>query len=227
MLNLRSIGGVLGILALSAGAAMAGDRHDWSGLYIGGVGTYTSADGQHCDNQVCLPGFPDVSPKGQMGGVTAGYNFQSSNWVFGIEADWSWGDVSDVGSTSVVFGCGVGPGACVTDIESIGTVRARAGVAFDRLLVYATAGVAVTRYDVSLGIPPATGGSQTETTFAGGAGLEYAFGSNWSAKLEYLFIDELGDFAYDNASACGLAPNNCFSRVEHLNNLRAGVNFSF
>jgi outer membrane immunogenic protein len=223
MYKFRLVSAVLGCLALTTGAAMAGDSHDWSGLYIGGVGTYSSADGQHCDDLLCQPGFPDVSPKGQMGGITAGYNFQSANWVYGIEADWSWGDVSDTSPNTAIFGCA---GACTTDIESIGTVRARAGVAFDRLLVYATAGVAITRYDASIGSPALSRDSETETTFTGGAGIEYAFGSNWSAKLEYLFIDELGDFAYDQA-ACGAPPGNCFSRVEHINNLRAGVNFNF
>jgi outer membrane immunogenic protein len=195
---------------------------------VGGVASYAWGDGKHCDDLTCsLPGivYPDVDVDGWLGGVTVGYNYQMGSLVTGIEADWSWGDVSGSSPDTDGFGC---VGSCDTEVNWIGTVRGRLGYAFDHVLAYATAGVAFTEYDASIGKPVLAQGTTTETSFTGGGGIEYAFAQHWSAKVEYLYIHDFDDFAYDfEEGACGAPPGNCFARTDHINKVRLGVNYRF
>jgi opacity protein-like surface antigen len=215
-----------------AGAAQAADMplkapaapyyYNWSGFYFGGLVTFASTHSEHCDAGTCAkPGvvYPAFDMNDWLGGIEGGYNFQSGNVVFGVEADWSWGRVSGSSPSTIGFGC---VGACKTSIDSIGTVRGRLGYAFDRLLPYVTAGVAFTDYHASIGVPILQESRTTRATFTGGGGLEYAFSGNWSLKAEYLFIRKASDFLY--------APNECatpgcFARSSDIHTFRFGVNY--
>ena len=84
------------------------------------------------------------------------------------------------------------------DLGYLGTVRGRLGFAFDNILVYGTAGVAVGRVtgagDVtaSLGsefVRLAASGRETHVGWTAGAGVEAMLGPNLSAKAEYLYAD--------------------------------------
>jgi outer membrane immunogenic protein len=104
-----------------------------------------------------------VEADGVLGGVQLGYNWQlSRNWVFGIE--------TDIAATDMTSAAGV-------SLDYIGTVRARVGYAADRTLFYVTGGYAYTELSTGL----------TGDGYALGAGIEYAFSRNWSAKVEYMF----------------------------------------
>jgi outer membrane immunogenic protein len=64
----------------------------------------------------------------------------------------------------------------------------------DRWLVYATGGLAVAHINSSLNLQYATGSyngsdSRTRAGYTVGGGVEYSFAQNWSAKLEYLYLD--------------------------------------
>src|SRR5260370_30315894 len=68
--------------------------YNWTGFYIGGVGSYGWSHSEHCDANTCaLPGevYPDFDMKGWLGGATLGVNWQWLNWVVGVEGDWSGG----------------------------------------------------------------------------------------------------------------------------------------
>jgi outer membrane immunogenic protein len=112
-------------------------------------------------------GVGDVD--GFFGGVQAGYNWQfNRNWVFGIEADISGTDINTV----------VGP----SHIDYIGTARVRLGYTWDRVMFYGTGGLSFAR--------GATAGVHTsDTGWALGTGLEWAFAHRWSAKVEYMYYD--------------------------------------
>ena len=112
-------------------------------------------------------GVGDVD--GFLGGLQLGYNWQfNRNWVFGIEVDISGTDINSV----------VGP----SHIDYLGTARARLGYAWDRTMLYGTGGLAYAR--------GATAGvHDSDTGYALGAGLEWAFAPNWSAKVEYMYYD--------------------------------------
>lgn len=213
----------LASLAFAPGANAKDRPFSWTGFYVGGLATWGWADAKHCDNQTCIAGWPAFQVDGSAAGFTLGYNYQISKIVVGVELDWSWGKINGGSGNTPSFGCG---GLCATSIESIGTLRGRLGYAFGNLLAYGTAGAAFTDYEATAGFG-FTGDSTTKTSFVYGGGLEYAFAAHWSAKVEYLLIDKLGDFNYDRQNFCGGPPNNCFSRVGHIETVRAGLNYRF
>ena len=109
--------------------------YNWTGFYVGinggggwGRSTQTDAAGVTSGS---------YNQSGGLVGGTVGYNWQMTNWVLGLEADWDWANID--GSTNPVV-CAA-PG-CFTDLRSIGTVRPRLGYAWDRWLVYVTGGLA-------------------------------------------------------------------------------------
>ena len=159
-----------------------------------------------------------VRMNGWLGGFQAGYNWQISQWVLGIE-----GDIQATGerggTTLFCFPlgtpCGAGTLASGTanyNLRWLGTLRGRAGVTWDRVLLYYTGGLAVgqIRVDVTDSIagglltPATVATASNNVTRAGwvlGAGIEGAVTDNWSVKVEYLHVD-LGSF---DTSANGLA----------------------
>ncbi len=115
------------------------------------------------------------------GGVHAGYNFQSGNRVFGIEADYSW---TDAGRTRIFDGT---DHLVSSDIDGFGSIRGRAGLAVDNALIYFTAGVGLVDLDLGGSDSPVQVVSFDEQIAAVvGAGAEAKLGSNLSALLEYL-----------------------------------------
>ena len=100
--------------------------------------------------------------------------------VVGIETDLDWSGIK--GSTTT--NCAT---TCTTSNSWIGTTRGRIGYAFDRFMPYFTGGGAYGRVKASAsGIGSF---SSTEVGWTAGGGVEYAFVNNWSAKIEYLYVD--------------------------------------
>jgi outer membrane immunogenic protein len=232
---------VLGFVALAAAAdkpakapmrqaSLAGPGNNWSGFYVGALVGYGTADSTHCDDGTCAtPGvaYPEPHMSGWLGGATLGYNFQVADWVLGIEGDWSWGSIDGSADSTPTFICNItGTNGCATDVKSVGTLRGRAGYAFGRFLPYLTAGAAFSRLHASIGTPVLSEGSTTKTDFVWGGGVEVALAEKWSAKLEYLRIERLGDFEYDTVHACGPSPS-CSVSVGAINLVRFGVNYRF
>jgi outer membrane immunogenic protein len=181
----------------------------WSGFYVGfnagygwGTSNWTSALGTTGDFRV----------SGGVFGGTLGYNMQMGSAVFGLEGDFDWSGIKG-SSTSVVC-----LGSCETKNTWLATARGRIGYAFDRFLPYATGGAAFGNLKMT---GPLGGASSTKTGWALGAGLEYAFTTSWSAKLEYLYVD-LGK-ATCNAACTGVPADVTFQ----TSLVRAGVNYKF
>jgi outer membrane immunogenic protein len=165
----------------------------WAGPYLGGQFGYEW--GSVSNNP--------TRPNGFQGGVEAGYNWQFGQFVVGGETDLNSSGARD---TSAPF---------QFTNPWYGTVRGRAGIAFNNILLYGTAG---------LGFGELTGQSfgflsqsKTSAGFVGGAGIEYGFASHWSAKAEWLYLD-LADRTFPATGA-----NNGLS----ANLLRFGVNYHF
>jgi outer membrane immunogenic protein len=191
---------------------------------------------------------------GGIAGGQAGYNWQTSNWVLGLEADIQWsgergrsafncaatavGGVCLPGLTFLPAGATGTSLALEEKLEWFGTVRGRAGVLVTpRVLLYGTGGLAYGSIKTSgtlSGFNPGGGvlafaGSNSETRvgWTVGAGIEGMITQNWTAKLEYLYMD-LGRF---NNSTFTLAPGsligvNVSSKFTD-NILRAGINYKF
>jgi opacity protein-like surface antigen len=148
---------------------------------------------------------------GVVGGGQIGYNWQSQQFVFGIEADISGADIG-VSETLVVPGSVFGSSA---SIDWLATIRGRAGILLQpNLLLYGTAGLSIVNLEAHSSIDTIGLGtisvreSDTETGFAYGIGVEGKLTERTTARLEYLEFsqsDRIGDFGI----------------------LRAGVNFKF
>src|SRR5215510_5829519 len=65
--------------------------YNWSGFYIGGQGGW-AFDGKYD----WAPEFPTIHSglDGGFGGGTVGYNWQVHRFVLGLEADYSWADIT-------------------------------------------------------------------------------------------------------------------------------------
>lgn len=107
-------------------------------------------------------------------------------------------------------------------IPWLGTLRARLGVAFDRFLVYGTAGGAGAEVWSNANVT-GIGSVQTRQTFGSwtaGGDLEYAVTNNLSARVEYLYFAGGGDMTL---ASVGPPIVNVGGRVQE-NLVRAGLN---
>lgn len=135
-----------------------------------------------------------ASPRatGVFGGVQVGYNFQSGNFVYGVEADIG---LSSAKKTTTGIGNFGYSYSGETGVEALGTARLRLGYAFDRTLIYATGGLAYGKARDSFqhfaaGNTPYTWSDENwRVGYAAGGGLEYMFNRNWSVKGEALYFN--------------------------------------
>jgi outer membrane immunogenic protein len=180
----------------------------WTGFYVGvnGGGAWGNSDWLFTNGNTA--GSHKTSG-GLVGGtVGANWQFPTTNWVIGAEADWDWADIR--GSAF----CPNPAVLCQSKIGDLATARGRLGYAFDRVLVYGTGGFAWGSDKVQAVL----GSTSNRTGWTAGAGIEYAFWGPWSAKVEYLHYD-LGNAM----SAIG----DPFNLHETGDLVRAGVNWKF
>ena len=185
--------------------------YNWSGIYIGANGGYTFGTSSWSNPAIGIA-TGNFNTNGYLAGGTIGANYQWGGAVLGVEGDWDW---SNLNGTSNIGGCGPG---CETKADWLSTVRGRAGWAIDRVLLYGTGGAAFA--PVQAGFNGGPFQSTTQVGWTAGAGLEFAFAPNWTAKAEYLYAD-LG------SSNCTV---DCFGNtsVKFTENIvRAGINFKF
>jgi outer membrane immunogenic protein len=122
-----------------------------------------------------------------LGGVQAGYNWQFSSYVLGLQGDISFTDMNATTQAPLLGTMTVG-----NDTKWISTLTGRVGYAWDKTLWYVKGGAAwVHNHYGALDntIPVAFGTTNTRTGYVVGGGLEYAIAPNWSAFLEYNYIE--------------------------------------
>jgi outer membrane immunogenic protein len=183
----------------------------WNGAYLGINAGYGFGKSEWTDT---LGGIStgNFNVGGALIGATLGYNMQWGGMVFGFETDIDWSTMR--GTTVLCLG------TCKTSNDYLGTVRGRIGYAFDRFMPYLTGGMAYG--DIKGSIVGGTSFKSTNVGWTGGAGLEYAFMNNWSAKIEYLYVD-LGKTTCDTTCS-GATP---IDAKFNTNVVRAGVNYKF
>jgi outer membrane immunogenic protein len=187
---------------------------NWTGFYVG-----LNAGGGFGRTGASETGIPETGAlaivasanyglnhdlTGGFGGAQAGYNWQVTNWVWGVEADIQGADIRGRGTLTGAFvaqrdGTPALPGNFVTASEKIdyfGTARLRAGfLATPALLLYGTGGLAWADVKTSGQFHYATPvdyigtGSRIQAGWTVGAGAEWKLASNWSIKGEYLYYD--------------------------------------
>ena len=168
------------------------NAYSWAGPYLGGNLGYAWGS---VDNNL-------AKPSGLVGGVQGGYNWQTGPWVFGVEGDFQATGASDTFAPYKFSN------------PWFGTVRGRAGYAFNNVLFYGTAGLAFGELKCET-----FGLSETHTNagWTAGVGAEFGLAPNWSAKIEYLYVD----LADSNFVVTGASNGYRFGMV------RAGVNYHF
>jgi outer membrane immunogenic protein len=204
---MKKVLGLVGATLLFAGPALAADLKapaykappplapvfSWTGFYIGGHGGYGWSDSQGLDL------------KGGFGGGQVGYNYQMNNFVWGIEGDVAWADISQdnpfgVRSVNVKF-------------DTLASVRGRLGIAYGNALFYATGGGGWGHFKISSG--PFSDSTWLSGWTAGG-GVEYAFMPNWSAKVEFLH------YGFGSETLIGLPTGDL-----DVNTIKGGINYRF
>ena len=240
--------------------------YSWTGFYLGGhVGygwsdattKYTGdADVLTLVNAGALPVGYDVGRGGFAGGVQTGYNWQLNSLVLGIEAD-----ASRLSIGRNVSAQNINPAAIALPIRGggflalnqwdstadlkadwVATVRGRAGLAFDRWMVFGTAGVAwadvatsgtlLRSFPVGGAVIASWAGStsQSKTGYVVGGGVEYAMTNNWLVRIEGLYYG----FGHVN-DVVQPAPGNILADAVPLNRttdvnlavVRLGLNYKF
>ncbi|MBO0716414.1 MAG: TonB-dependent receptor [Rhizobiales bacterium] len=197
----------------AAPAAVAG-RYNWSGFYLGlnaggafGINTMSASAGG---------GSASVKEPGFLGGAQVGANYQTGSMVWGFEADY------DASTQNKSLPAGVLTGS-TSQTPWFATLRGRVGMAFDRTLVYGTAGGAAGELRSIANIP--VGAANTTVTYGSwtaGGGVEYGISDNLSARVEYLYLDK-GHIA---TAFIGPPATTITSRVQD-NLVRAGLNYRF
>jgi outer membrane immunogenic protein len=197
--------------------------YNWTDWYVG-----LNVGGSWGHQHATLDGFGTNSQNldGVIGGGQIGYNWQGlgSPWVFGIEADIQGSDEHNNNGA-------LGPIAYQQKLDWFGTVRGRVGYAVGyegRWLPYITGGLAygenkVNGNGIILPFAVAFSGSNTNAGWTVGAGLEWAFGGQWSAKVEYLYME------LNNGQTFALVPGvTNFTTGHMIDNIgRVGINYHF
>jgi outer membrane immunogenic protein len=174
----------------------------FGGFYVGGnVGgayydhTWSDRDAwaQNIADNSFLPNSVQSSKSGFIGGVEGGYNWQTHCTLFGIEADYSWASISNETFSTSFPGNNASTLTESSKLRGFGTVRTRAGVIVDNLLIYVTGGLAYANFERSATasdgflVTETLASTKTKWGWTFGVGTEWAMWDNWSLKSEVLY----------------------------------------
>jgi outer membrane immunogenic protein len=160
----------------------------WTGLYMGVQIGYAWGNDPIDVADVGVPdGFFDIRPTGVIGGAHVGYDLQIGPWVAGLE-----GTVDGTSIRGTTTSAGVPDVTMIARSSVQGSIRLRAGIAFDRVLIYGTGGAAFASIENEyssglLGLEETD--SKTRSGWTVGGGIAYAITNNWSIGAEYRYSD--------------------------------------
>jgi outer membrane immunogenic protein len=215
----------------------------WTGFYAGlhaGGGGGSKDEGPlpfSFGTSLITPLPFNVGVSGWLAGGQVGANYQSGSFVIGIEADASGANLKGSNTclnTVTVLNVVVATNSasCSAKVDSLGTIAARLGYAFDHLLVYGKFGASWSNdhYDRPVGtlLGTAVGtlnftANETRWGWVLGAGAEYAFTDNWSAKIEYNYLGS-GTRSLRFSEPTGLAQMDADIR-EQIHLVKVGINY--
>ena len=245
---------ILAISAISASAAdmaprytkaapmVAAAYYDWSGFYIGANAGYGWARDDHADlttfggnftNGTSGPfgGRQRVNPQGGVLGGQAGYNWQSANWVIGLEIA---GDGTDLRRTdkSIFFPL---TDTLQSQINGTFTATGRIGYAFNNWLPYIKGGYAGTELETRNFSSFLIGGVLNQNALSQsawrdgytiGGGVEYGITPNWTAGVEYSYMD-FGSRTLNGTSTGTSGGPETFNDGLRISTITARLNYRF
>jgi outer membrane immunogenic protein len=265
----RSIAASLAVAGLALGltaSAFAADKPvylkapvapwSWTGFYLGANVGYswgksnTTVSFLDAGGNLVAADTHSLGLNGVIGGGQLGYNWQNGNWVLGLETDIQ--ASGQKGSSD--FTCPIGvckAGVAVTEtlnqkLDWFGTARGRIGFTITpTILLYGTGGLAYgdIKTDGTISDPTTFSVSTVKAGWTVGAGIEGRISGNWTAKLEYLYMD-LGNVSGGLVSTPAIVPQGCTNLPRAApctlgttfsstgsgvtdNILRVGVNYKF
>jgi outer membrane immunogenic protein len=203
-----------------APAVIPAPIYNWTGFYIGvnGGGGW----GETRWDFVGRVSNADHNVSGGMAGGQIGYNWQfGESWVAGVEADGDWANIK--GSTP----CANPIYVCSSEARALASFRGRFGGAINNVLIYGTAGGAYadSHYTALINGLPGAGSGYFDSDrwgYAAGAGVEWAFVPNWSAKIEYMHYG----FGTVTAPRTALGGGGSNLRLD-IDTVKAGINYHF
>jgi opacity protein-like surface antigen/outer membrane receptor protein involved in Fe transport len=214
--------------ALFYKAPPAPHAYDWTGIYIGADGGYGwVASSGTLTTAAGAPIAPyDYGVSGTSAGAFIGGDYQFNRFVVGAEGDWQASNLIGNSQASSSFGMTAGtfpggPFTVSTTIKDYGSIRARFGVAFDRFLLFGTAGWAwgnPSNAYALYGAPPFLTHGGISSGWTAGAGIDYAFTNDVFGRIEYRYTN-LGTSSFvsgptDSADAGHRVP---------ISDVRAGI----
>ena len=248
LLLVSTVAGSAADMAMKAAPYAPAPVANWTGFYIGGhvgAGWGTTEATVTGFSAAGLGAFPfdlplaQVSRSGFLGGGQIGYNFQSGSAVFGVQGDFAGLDVKGTAPCIVAF-------SCTSKSDWLATVSGRIGaVVADRALIYAKGGAAwmnsthsLKASDLAGVVIPGIGGTQLtsqESTSWGwlvGMGAEYMITQNWSAFIEYNYIEfDKKNEAFNLNTGAIFGPGPAFAANVDLKSTlsiaKVGVNYKF
>lgn len=217
-------------MPLKAPTRLTEAAFSWSGVYIGAHvgGAWGTVESRitDTDSSDFLP-LSSHGINGFLGGGQVGFNLQVNPWlVIGVEGDASWTDVKGTTPCLVIL-------ACSTKVDWMATATGRLGFTRDRLMVFVKGGGAwaESKYNAVLGTSPDSfSGDASKTRFGWtvGTGVEYAIYGNWSAKVEYDFMDfgnkALGSTLHSRTQS---APGPDVDIKQQIHAVKFGLNYRF
>jgi outer membrane immunogenic protein len=201
---------------------------NWTGVYVGGHVGYGWGDKNWIDRTGYFPAV-DQSIDGILGGGQLGYNYQTGPIVLGIQGDMSWADI-DGSSTSHGR-------TFKAEVDWLATFTGRIGYAWDRWLFYVKGGGAWVHDEFSVVEFPGQRTSQTRSGWTVGGGVEVALTGNWSALVEYGYLDFGDDSATFSETIvipggyCKPPKEKTFTRAfdidQQMHTIKVGLNYRF
>jgi outer membrane immunogenic protein len=241
----KSILGLVGIATLIAGPAMAADMgvpllkappapvavaFSWTGFYLGGNLGAGWSNGNVTDTLFGVNWSANNNTATFVGGGQVGFNYQFNSIVIGVEGDFDWFANNNNSATVSAFGTtvtGSNNGRWVT------TLTGRLGYAWDHLLLYGKGGgawvgsnnIAVT--NVATGASVAFNNNNTNTGWTAGAGIEWAFANNWTARVEYDYVG-LNDISLTVPAGFPVVAGDVFTtHNRNIQMVTVGINYLF
>jgi outer membrane immunogenic protein len=239
--------------------AVVAPVYNWTGFYVGGnvggqwgtsdptTATVFSPVGYFATTSVPainLVGAQRINSSSVTGGFTAGFNWQVSSLVLGVEGDINYFGFKGSATGSALYPCCAPTNFTVNSSVSadwLATIRGRIGfLATPNLLLYGTGGAAIADVKANFNFTDtfATAAESaairdTRVGWTAGGGGEYAIGNGWSFKAEYLYVD-LGRSSVTSTNLTAFTPPIAFPTnvYTHTANIRAniarvGVNYKF
>jgi opacity protein-like surface antigen len=202
----------------------------WQGFYLGGNAGEGLFNGDAMEMDCFLCASMTTHIPFAVLGVQGGYNWQWGATVLGLEADIDWASVN----SSRAFGLSDLPNGFERQkMDAFDSLRARAGLAMDKSLLYVTAGPAIGQFKENTffqGTPIAYPTSGWQPGLAAGAGIAYKLDPQWSIRAEYLHLAFTDKIVNCGANFVFGIRNCLLSRVQYANTAdvaRLGIDYAF